>query len=202
MFVEPDYSLVYGDPRMYQIFDIRTLEPLPGTSLEQKFSLIRGFDFHNKKVLDIGCNKGFYSLAAMKAGAVHSTCIDTKDPWVCSVLARMHKFDVRPIAGNALTILPTLGKFDCLFCLSIIQLLIKEIIADRQFNIDDLYSVMGLVRDHCSGYAFLEYTDWDQHIFGPDWNIQCFEDACRERFGKVSCLGKSKVDKWLFLAQV
>lgn len=92
--------------------------------LDMVKDLIRNYDFHGKRVLDVGCGIGDLSFLLAKRGAtVVGVELDGKKVADAKKIAQNWKFhDLTFIAGDVTKMdQMSLGQFDAIFCLAIME---------------------------------------------------------------------------------
>lgn len=75
---------------------------------------LQEFDFKGKRVVDLGCNFGYYSFIVKKAGATHVTGIDKESQVVqgCKMLKNLFSVEGVSFLTADITELKTIGTFD------------------------------------------------------------------------------------------
>jgi len=89
-------------------------QPIVQPSLQSTLRALEGFDFHDKRVLDVGCRDGLFSFEAERRGAREVVGIDNDlSPAAVEFLAPFFRSQVRFSEMNLFDLAPaTFGKFD------------------------------------------------------------------------------------------
>jgi SAM-dependent methyltransferase len=175
-------------------------------------------EFAPKRVLDIGCNTGHFSVTAAKWGA-SVVAIDT-DPVVVGRLWRRasgERLDILPLVANLSAPTPatgwrnrecpsfldrTRGRFDCVLMLAVIHhLLVTERVP--------LPEILDLAAEITADLCLVEFVGPGDSMFkrlvrGRDHLFsaltqQAFEAACRRRFDIVRTQHVEGTERWLYL---
>lgn len=117
-----DGALALQPFRWYQRFSLGPVSGQGRIDSAEKLGLVADSDLTGKRVIDICCNTGIHAFMAKQRGASEVTGIELKPRTYAKalelrkVLRRHSDLDarVRFINGDALAVLPTLGKFDTL----------------------------------------------------------------------------------------
>ncbi len=106
----------------YQKIELSNGLVTPGTvNCKERLCLLEGAEICEKKVLDIGCNSGYYCLWAKKQGAAKTVGVDINEHRIeqARALAEIEgleiEYYVKPIQEIA-----ELGKFDTVFCFAVL----------------------------------------------------------------------------------
>ncbi|HSE37549.1 MAG TPA: class I SAM-dependent methyltransferase [Blastocatellia bacterium] len=175
-------------------------------------------EFAPKRVLDVGCNTGHFSVSAANCGA-RVVAIDT-DPVVVGKLwrrARQEKLDILPLVANLSAPTPamgwrnrecpsflerTRGRFDCVLMLAVIHhLLITERvplseIIDLAAELTTDLCVMEFIGPEDS--MFKRLVRGREHLFA-ELTEPAFEAACRRHFDIVRTQHVEGTERWLYL---
>jgi SAM-dependent methyltransferase len=175
-------------------------------------------EFSPKRVLDVGCNTGHFSVAAANCGA-SVVAIDT-DPVVVGKLwrrARREELDILPLVANLSAPTPamgwrnrerpsflerTRGRFDCVLMLAVIHHLL---ITERVPLSEILDLAAELTTDLCvvefigpEDSMFKRLVRGREHLFA-ELTEPAFEAACRRRFDIVRTQHVEGTERWLYL---
>lgn len=188
--------------------------------LAGKRSFVEGAleEFRPRRLLDVGCNIGQFSLLAARAGA-QVVAIDA-DPAVVGEVwrqARAESLDVLPLVVNLARPSPALGwrnrecpafldrargGFDAVLMLALVHhLLVSERVP--------LEEIIDLAAELTTDLLVIEYVDPADSMFRritrgrdhlhADLNREGFEAACRRRFRLVRSQRVSDAQRWLYL---
>lgn len=170
------------------------------------------------RVLDVGCNVGFFSSLAARSGA--SVVAIDYDPVVVGQVwrrAKAESLDILPLVVNLARPTPNTGwlnqecasfleratgSFDVVLMLAVIHhMLVSERIPLR--------SILGLARDLTTRLLVIEYVPPDDQMFRrltrgrenlhTDFTRENFESACRDFFEIVRAEPLGESGRWLYL---
>ena len=175
-------------------------------------------EFSPKKVLDVGCNTGHFSVIAAQRGA-RVVAIDS-DPAVVGDLwrtASIRRLDILPLVVNLTSPTPTLGwrnqecpgfldrargAFDAVVMLAVIHHMLVneriplEQILDLAAELTTQLLVIEFVAPDDS--MFRRLTRGRDHLF-TDLNPSRFEAVCLRHFEIVRSQHQARTSRWLYL---
>lgn len=197
MILEPLYSLnefKYAANRHlatkegYQWYDIdprnKILVPFEKTKLDVKRKLIEPVldkIVYNKSVLDLGCDKGYFSWYSMHRGASKVVANDINDK-IYSYLSLLCKVmgwtKIQPLNLNLFEQTHR-EKFDYVLSLAMIHE-VKGL---------DHKKIIETIRDMSIEGALIEFCEDYQYKFGFNWTYEWFESLLKNYFYKIKLVG-------------
>jgi 2-polyprenyl-3-methyl-5-hydroxy-6-metoxy-1,4-benzoquinol methylase len=197
MILEPLYSLnefKYAANRHlatkegYQWYDIdtkkKTLIPFEKTKLDVKRKLIEPIIdklAFNKTILDLGCDKGYFSWYCMKAGASRVVANDVNDQIhdYLTFLCKVMRWDkIEPLKSNLFSSNESF-RFNYVLSLAMIH----------EVKNCEHKKVIQKIRDMAIDGALIEFCEDYQYKFGSSWNNKWFESALNKYFNKIELVG-------------
>jgi 2-polyprenyl-3-methyl-5-hydroxy-6-metoxy-1,4-benzoquinol methylase len=180
------YQSRAGNPQGYQRFDLDLEHKLliPKDKLEIKANLLMDFlrkIVPGKTVLDIGCDKGYFSHLASELGAKNVTANDVSVRPLHYAYAMFNitgKRNVEVLRHN-LFAEPLDLQFDLVLALAMIH--------QTNVSIEDSVSV---IRKHAKVGAVIEFCEDYKEKFGESWNSERFSEAVLARFKSMVLIGE------------
>lgn len=168
------------DVEGYQWYKIdlknKSLITIPYGKLDLKKTIIEPLlnKMNNKKVIDLGCDKGYFSWATMKAGAslVVANEIDQDVYAYLKILIQTMKWKKIIPSNKNLFLNKNNKKFDYVLALAMIHEVKKT----------KLEKIIEKIRDMSIEGAIIEFCEDYQCEFGPDWNHKKFEEILKNNF--------------------
>jgi hypothetical protein len=155
----------------------RALVPIPGSKLEHKAALIDPLLprlVPGRVVLDIGCDKGYFSWSAWRHGAslVYANEIHPKVGEFLKTTTRYMRWGVVPVADNLFA--PGGRQIEADYVLALAVL--------HQVENMTLGEAVAKVR------ALIEFCGDYRQRLGPQWTLEEFAAAAGGQFASVTCL--------------
>jgi 2-polyprenyl-3-methyl-5-hydroxy-6-metoxy-1,4-benzoquinol methylase len=175
-------------PEGYQRYNIdiknKELIPFKNTKLDVKkkfIELILNKNVKNKKVLDIGCDKAYFSWLAMQHGAIEVVANDiNKEIYdYVNILCKVMKWKkITPLNKNLF--IEKNIKSDYVICLAMIH----------EVNNLSHELIVKKIREMCFEGALIEFCEDYQYKFGKQWNKSWFEDLIKNIFSYSELVGE------------
>lgn len=188
MLKEPLHTLHHyqsrdDDPQGYQHFKIDTernqLIPLGRKTKAKLLAEFLRSVIPGKTVLDLGCDKGYFSYLAADLGAskVIANDVNARSLNYASILFKiMKKQNVEVVLGNLA------GKnIQCDWVLAL------AVIHQLHLGINESLT---LIHNYCKEGAVIEFCDDYRNTFGKTWNVDYFCAASRLVFSEVKLIGE------------
>jgi 2-polyprenyl-3-methyl-5-hydroxy-6-metoxy-1,4-benzoquinol methylase len=171
----------------YQRYDVdvknKKLIPFKNTKLDIKRKFIEPIlekNVKNKTVLDLGCDKGYFSWYAMESGATEIVANDI-DKNVCeyiNFLCKTMRWSFIKSLNKNLFLEKKIKK-NYVICLAMIH----------EVNNLSHESIIECIRDMCTEGAMIEFCEDYQYKFGNNWNKIWFEKIIEKLFKKYELIG-------------
>lgn len=171
----------------YQWYDIdfekKILIPYKNTKLDIKRQFIEPVLLEktkNKKVIDLGCDKGYFSWFAMQSGATEVVANDINDKLYDYIyfLCKIMKWkNIKPLNENIF--IDSKIKANYVICLAMIHE-VKNLSHE---------TIIKKIRDMCTDGALIEFCEDYQYKFGKKWNKIWFEEIIQSLFYKIELVG-------------
>lgn len=172
----------------YQWYDIdfknRRLVPLPNTKLDVKRHLIEPViakNVPNRTVLDLGCDKGYFSWYAMKCGAEKVIANDVNDKleiYLRTLTATMGWSRMKVLNEN---LFDGELRVDADYVLALAMI--------HQVDNMEPVEVVRRIRRMAGEGALIEFCEDYQYKYGDGWNHQWFEEELLWEFERVNPVG-------------
>lgn len=117
-----EYRNWVEDQDWYQTIDLKEgLRTKGKFATDRRIPLLDKIDFKGKRVLDVGCNSGQYSLFAKRRGAAEVVGVDVSDLRLqqARILAANEGVDVK-VLNRSLFDMEDLGTFDIVMCFAVL----------------------------------------------------------------------------------
>lgn len=199
MIKEPGYTLTTykykADRKLatkegYQWFDIdctnNQLVPQQGGKLLVKANLIDQHIRERSKartVLDIGCDKGYFSWVAVSGGASAVTAVDksAKPIEFLKEMSRMMRWPIEPLQVDLFeSDVQFIRPFGYALALAVIHQVERKSVQD----------VLARIRSLVKHGALIEFCEDYREEKGPDWNADNFVRWASQHFAEVELLAK------------
>jgi 2-polyprenyl-3-methyl-5-hydroxy-6-metoxy-1,4-benzoquinol methylase len=206
MIMEPVYSIncykylasrTEEDKEGYQRYDVdfknNALVPKKGDKLEAKSRVIEPI-FRNKlkgkSVIDIGCDKGYFSWLAYKSGAAKVVSVDIRQKLENHIafMAKVMKWPITPITFD---LFGGEGEFARKFDYALALAMIHQVEAPPQRVIERIRSLVdqGAIIEFCEDY---------REVKGPEWTLDNFEKMVGGQFSSIEFIDKyDAVGQWV-----
>ena len=164
-------------------FENNIIKPIIGSKLYHKANLVEPLIKSispNKTIIDIGCDKGYFSWLAYKSGAFYV--------FANEIHPNVHKFTktlfkhmkcnrIEPLNRNLFTEKRTI-IVDYVFAFAVIH----------QIEGFGMESVIERIRSFCSKGALIEFCGDYRVRLGESWNLSNFESIVSKNFCSSSCV--------------
>jgi len=154
-----DYKNWISSQDWYQTINLPSGIDINGKfSTDKRIDYLEKFDFHNKSVLDIGCNSGQYCIFAKnnKASEVYGVDISSKRINQAKILAENENLQINYFNEDIIKFSKNINrKFDYIFCFAVLT------------EIKDIITVLEIIKKNMTHHAILEMGISKPFIYLP-----------------------------------
>lgn len=163
-------------------YENNSLEPINGSKLHYKSKLINPIIesiVSGKTVLDIGCDKGYFSWFSCKSGAsnVYANEIHPKVHNFTKALFKYMKLNITPICNN-LFLENIKIEVDYVFAFAVIH----------QIENNTMEDSISKIRGFCKEGALIEFCGDYRMRLGSELNLINFESIISKYFNSIQCV--------------
>jgi 2-polyprenyl-3-methyl-5-hydroxy-6-metoxy-1,4-benzoquinol methylase len=173
----------------YQWYDIdiknKILIPHTNTKLDIKRKFIEPFvssRFKNKSIIDLGCDKGYFSWLCMRSGASTVVANDVNQKlydYLVFLCKTMKWKNIIPLNKNLFEE-KNVPRFDYVLSLAMLH----------QVENLDLEEIIKKIRLMSKEGSIIEFCEDYQYKFGENWNNDFFNNIILKYYSSINLLGK------------